>query len=106
MKLGFDAHDDLAQSRTHDPLACRRRCRRVRPGECEVGAELHQLLALHLAQGQRLPRLDGGDVALDPVHDLQRLVPAPLELASHQTIGGIDSIVLPARMRGLEARLL
>src|ERR1700693_5710518 len=48
-------------------------CRRVRPGECEVGAKLHQLLPLHLAQGRRLPCLDGGDLALDPVHDLQRL---------------------------------
>src|SRR6266851_2574062 len=42
----------------------------------------------------------------DNVHGLQCLVPAPLELAGHQTIGGIDSIVLPARMRGLEARPL
>jgi hypothetical protein len=104
--LGFDADDDLAQSRTHDPLACRRRCRRMRPGECEIGAELHQLLALHLAQGHRLPRLDGGNVTLDPMHDLQRFVPAPLKLASYQTIGGIDRIVLSARMRSLEARSL
>jgi hypothetical protein len=63
------------------------------------------LLALHLAQGQRLPRLDSGNVALDPVHDLQCLIPAPLELAGDPTVGGID-IVLSAGMRGLEARPL
>jgi Recombinase zinc beta ribbon domain len=38
-----------------------------------------------LAERRRLPCLDGGDLALDPAHDLQRLVPPPLELAGHQT---------------------
>jgi hypothetical protein len=37
---------------------------------------------------------------------LQRHIPAPLELAGHQPIAGIDSIVLSACMRGLEACLL
>src|SRR5712671_2040938 len=101
--LGLNAHDDFAQSRTQDSLACRRRCRRMRPSACEVGAELHELLPLHLSQGHWLPCLESSDLAFDPVHDLQRLVPAPLELTGNQTIGGIDSIVLPARMRGLEA---
>jgi hypothetical protein len=73
------------------PLACRRRCRK-RPGECEIGAELHQLLPLHLSQGHCLPPLDSSDFGFDPVYDLQRLIPAPLELRR--------------RMRGLEARPL
>ena len=72
--LGFNAHDDFAQRRTHDPLPCRRRGGRMRPGEFEVDAEPHQLLPLPLAQRRRLPCLDGGDLALDPAHDLQRLV--------------------------------
>ena len=78
----------------------------MRPGECEVGAKLHQLLPLHLAQGRRLPRLKCGDLTFDPVHHLQRLVPTALQLASDQTIGGIDSIILPTGMRRREARLL
>jgi hypothetical protein len=40
------------------------------------------------------------------VHGLQCLVPAALQFAGHQAIGGIDRIVLPTGMRGLEARLL
>ena len=42
--LGFNAHDDFAQGRTHDPLPCRRRGGRMRPGEFEVDAKPHQLL--------------------------------------------------------------
>ena len=105
-EAAFDAHDDLVQCRAQDPLACRCRRSRVRPGQLEIGAELHQVLPLLLAQGRRLPRLERGDLALDPVHDLQRLVPAALQLAGHQAIGGIDSIILPTGMRRREARLL
>ena len=78
----------------------------MRPGEFEIGAELHQVLLLRLAQGRRLLRLECGDLAFDPVHRLQRLVPAALQFASHQAIGGIDGIILPAGMRRREARLL
>ena len=46
------------------------------------------------------------DLAFDPMHHLQRLVPRALQLASDQTIGGIDSIILPTGMRRREARLL
>jgi len=34
------------------------------------------------------------------VHDLQRLVPAPLELTGTRRLAGSTAIVLPARMRG------
>src|SRR6266404_5021232 len=81
-------------------------CSRMRPGELEIGAELQQMPPLLLAQGRRLPRLKCGDLAFDPVHHLQRLVPTALQLASDQTIGGIDSIILPTGMRRREARLL
>ena len=50
------------------------------------------------AQRRRLPCLDGDDLALDPAHDLQRLVPPPLKFAGHQTICRIHSIILPACM--------
>ena len=40
------------------------------------------------------------------MHDLQRLVPAALQFACHQTIGRIDRIILPASMRRREVRLL
>jgi hypothetical protein len=45
-------------------------------------------------------------LAFHPVHDLQRLVPTTLQLASHQTIGRIDSVVLPTGMCRRETRLL
>jgi hypothetical protein len=40
------------------------------------------------------------------MHSLQRFVPAPLKLTGHQTIGGIDGIVLSTGMGGLVPRLL
>jgi len=91
----FDAHDDLVQCRAQNPFArfCRRS--RVRPGELQIGTEPHQVLPLLLAQGRRLLRLELGNLALEPMHNLQRLIPAALQLARHQTIGGIDSIILP-----------
>jgi hypothetical protein len=64
------------------------------------------VLPLLLAQRRLLARLEPGDLAFDPLRDLQRLVPAALQLAGHQTVGGIDSIILPAGMRRREARLL
>jgi hypothetical protein len=78
----------------------------MRPGQLEVGAKLHQLLPLSLAQRWRLGRDNGSDLAFYLVHGLQCLVPAALQFAGHQAIGGIDSIVLPTGIRGLEARLL
>jgi hypothetical protein len=71
----------------------------VRPGELEIGAELQQVPPLVLAQGRRLSRLKCGDLAFDPVHDLQRLVPAALQLTGNQAIVGIDGVILPAGMR-------
>jgi hypothetical protein len=105
-KAAFDAHNNLVQCRAQDPLAGRCCRSRMRPGELEIGAELQQMPPLLLAQGRRLPRLKCGDLAFDPVRHLQRLVPTALQLASDQTIGGIDSIILPTGMRCREARLL
>jgi hypothetical protein len=42
----------------------------------------------------------------DDKKKLQRLVPPPLELRGHQTIGRIHRILLAARVCGLEARPL
>ena len=78
----------------------------MRLGELEIGAELQQMPPLLLAQGRRLPRLECGNLAFDPVRHLQRLVPTALQLTSHQAIGGIDSIILATGMRGREASLL
>src|ERR1700757_4949004 len=86
----FLADDDLIECCAQDPLACRGCRGRMRPGELEIGTELHQLLTLSLAQRRGLPRL----------------VPAPLKLTGHQTIGGIDGIVLSTGMSGLVPRLL
>src|SRR6516225_7348626 len=105
-EAALDAHNDLVQCRAQDPLAGRCCRSRMRPGELEIGAELQQMPPLLLAQGRRLSRLKRCDLAFDSVHHLQRLVPAALQLASDQTIGGIDSIILPTGMRRREARLL
>src|ERR1700674_5257609 len=72
----------------------------------KIGAELHQLLPLLLAQRRRPARDDGSDLAFYSVYGLQRFVPAALQLAGHEAIGGIDGVVLPTGMRGLVARLL
>ena len=75
------------------------RCRgRMRPGELEIGTELHQLLPLPLTQRRWLPCHDCSDLAFNTLHRLKRLVPAALQLAGHQAIGGIDGIVLPTCM--------
>src|SRR5205823_354907 len=79
---------------------------RVRPGEFEIGAELQHVPPLLLTQGRWLSRLERGDLALEPVHDLQRLVPAALQLTGDQAIVGIDGVILPTGMRRREARLL
>ncbi len=50
--------------------------------------------------------VEGAPRAARDAHALQRLVPPPLELAGHQTIRRIDSIVLSARMAEREAELL
>ena len=78
----------------------------MRPGQLEIRAELHQVLPLLLAQRRLLARLEPGDLAFDPLRDLQRLVPAALQLAGHKAIGRIDGIILSTRMGGLETRLL
>jgi hypothetical protein len=64
------------------------------------------MLPLPLGQWRRLPRNNSRDLAFDPVHGIERLVPATLKLAGHEAIGGIDGVVLPTRMAGLVTRLL
>ena len=64
------------------------------------------MLSLLLAQGRLLARLEPGDLALDPLRDLQSLVPAALQLAGHKAIFGIDGVILSTSMGGLETRLL
>src|SRR5215471_10582399 len=105
-KAAFDTHDNLVQCGAQDPFARFYRRSRMRPGELQIGPEPHQMLPLVLAQGRRLLRLELGNLTLEPMHDLQRLVPATLQLARHQTIGGIDRIILPASMCRREVRLL
>jgi len=102
----FLAHHDLVERRAQDPLARSGRGAWMRPGQLEIGAKLHQLLPLPFPQRRRLGRHNGSDLAFYSVHGLQCLVPAALQLAGHQAIGGIDRIVLPPGMRGLIARLL
>ena len=102
----FDAHDDLVDSRAQDPFTRRGSGRRMRPRQLKIGAELHQGLSFPLTQCRRFFRLECSDLAFDPVHGLQRLVPAPLQLPGDQTIVGIYRIVLPARVRDLVPRLL
>ena len=67
----------------------------MRPGQLEIGAELQQVTPLLLAQGHWLSRLERGNLALEPVHHLQRLVPAALQLTGDQAIVGSDGVILP-----------
>ena len=77
-EAAFDAHDDLVQCGAQDPFAGFCRHRRVRPSELQIGAEPRQMLLLLLAQGCRLLCLELGNLALEPMHNLQRLIPAAL----------------------------
>jgi hypothetical protein len=78
----------------------------MRPGTLEIEAKLHQLSPLLLALRRRPAREDVSDLAFYSVDGLQWLVPAALQLASHQAIGRIDGVVLPTGMSSLVARLL
>src|ERR1700693_2066593 len=102
----FLADDNLAERRAQDPLARSGCGGRMRPGAIEIGAKLHQALPLLPAPRRRPARDDGSDLAFYCVYGLQRLVPAALQLAGHEAIGGIDGVILPTGMRGLVARLL
>src|SRR5215471_8469718 len=102
----FDAHDDLMQCGAQDPLAGFRRRGRVRPSELQIGTELHQVPPLFLPERCWPFRLELSNLALEPMHDLQRLIPAALELASHKTIVGINSIILPPGICRREPGLL
>src|SRR5262245_33164820 len=105
-EVSFDAYDNLIESCTKDALARRRSCSRVRPGQLDIGTELHQVLTLPLAQLRGLSCLKRGSLALDSLHRLQCLVPTPLQFSGDQTIVGIYRIVLPMGMGGLVASLL
>ena len=105
-EAAFDAHDDLAQGGTNNPLARCRCRRRMRPGEFQIGAEPHQVLPLFLAQRRWFCCLHRSNFALDLLYGFKRFVPAALQLASHQTVGGIDGVVLPARMGDFITRSL
>ncbi len=102
----FLTDDNLVKRGAQDPLARRGRSGRMRPGQFEIGAELHQLLSFPLAQRWRLARDDGSDLAFYSLHGLQGLVPAAFQLAGHQAIGRIDGVVLPTGMCSLVACLL
>ena len=83
MHCAFLAHHDLVERRAQYPLA-RSGCGAwMRPGQLEIGAELHQLLSLPFAQRWRLGRDNGSDLAFYSVDGLQCLVPAALQLAGH-----------------------
>jgi len=87
-------------------LRVRRRRAGMRPGALKIGAKRHEAPPLRLAKRRRTPRDQSRDVALNLSNRLQGLVPSPLQLASNEPIGWINSIILPAGMGGLIARLL
>jgi hypothetical protein len=78
----------------------------MRPGELEIGAELHQLLPLPLTQRRWFACPDRSDLAFNTLHRQKHLVPAALQLAGHEAIGGVNGIVLLTCMAGLITRLL
>src|SRR5580693_4591887 len=93
------------ERRAKDPLADGRCRGRVPPCARQVGAERRQLLSLGLAQWRSFSRNHGGNVAFGAVCGRKSFVPAPLQLASYETIGRIDSVVLPAGVSRLITRL-
>ena len=98
-------HHNLVERCAQYPLAYGRcRCG-VRPCARQVGAERDQLLALGLAKWRTFLRNHGGHVAFGAVYRRKRFVPAPLQLASHEAIGRVDSVILPTGVSRLITRL-
>ena len=81
-------------------------CSGMRPGALQISTERHQLLVLRPAERRRTTRNQGGDLSFDLCDSLQCLVPAALQLAGDQPVCRVDGVVLSARVRGFEARLL
>jgi len=67
---------------------------------------LRPRIAVTLVKRRRTLRDHGRDLAFDLCNRLRRLVPAALQLAGDEPVGGIDGIVLAADMGRLVACLL
>ena len=99
-------HDDLLDQHPDDPFA-RGYGRPFRiPSALDVGAEPEQRLSLTPGYAIRRRGAERIEFVLKPSLLLQALVPTPLQFAGDQPVVGIDSVILPSSVRGLETRLL
>ena len=89
----LEAHDNLMQNRSNNPLArCGCRCR-MRPREFQISPQLHEPFSFRVAQRGLLLALDRRKLICKVAHRQQRLVPAPFQLACDQAIVGIHRII-------------
>ena len=103
----FDAHDDLA-ARPHARSSC---VSLTVAAGCDQASSRSapSCISCFRSFSPKAPVFRASSAAISPsirCTACKRLVPAALQLASHQTIGGIDGIILPTRMGGLVARPL
>jgi len=102
----LQAHDDLLNQHAHDPFA-RRNGRTFRvPGALDVRAEPHERLPLIFGHALGRRGAECFEFVLKPSSLLQALVPTSLEFVRHQPVVGIDGVILPSSVHGLETRLL
>jgi len=100
------AHDDLIDQHADDAFArCYGRPFRT-PGALNVGAEPEQRLSLAWGNAVRRRGAERIEFVLKPSLLLQALVPTPLQFAGDQPVIGVDSVILPSSVCGLETRLL
>ena len=102
----FFANDDFVDSHSQNSLLHRGRRRGVRPGGLKIVAKAAERFLFFSAKRRRLFREQRGNVIFDFLLRLKGGVPAALQLASHQPIGWINGVVLPAGMSDIERRLL
>ena len=100
-----DPNNNLPDHQTQDPFACCRRGAVAVPRLLEIGAELHQSVAIRCGQ-RRIPGWRKClEFALKRQNGLQSPVPSLLQLTNHQPVLGIDGVILPAGPRRFLARL-
>ena len=76
------------------------------PGGPKVMAQSKQSLSFNRRQACIRFGIEGGQFLFEPLDGPQSLVPAVFQFARDQPVIRVDSVILPSRSGGLEARLI
>ena len=104
-RVGLDANDDLLDQRPDDPLAgCRRRPWTM-PCALDIRSKGEKLVPVGGAQRGLGRSIEDIPLLFKMLNGEETLVPPMFEFARHETVVGIDGIVLPPRASDFKARL-